>query len=193
MRRWLAGVEWPTLGMLVACYAVWALALWRLPAVSTWLAVPVAAWAIAQHSSLTHEAIHGHPTRWRWLNAALVALPLTLAIPFLRFRDSHLAHHADAILTDPYDDPESNFLADADWARLPAWRRLLLRFNNTLAGRLTAPRAARRVGDGTKRTGRWAPPWGRWPGWPPTGAPSAPATAPRSPDGSGTCRRWRWC
>lgn len=145
MRRILAAVEWPTLGVLVACYAVWAVALWWLPGVSLWLAVPVAGWAIAQHSSLTHEAIHGHPTRSPWLNAALVAPPLTLAIPFLRFRDSHLAHHTDAILTDPYDDPESNFLAEADWARLPGWRRGLLRFNNTLAGRLVVGPAVGQV------------------------------------------------
>ncbi len=31
----------------------------------------------------------------------------------------HMAHHRDAILTDPYDDPESNYLDPAVWARLP--------------------------------------------------------------------------
>ncbi len=44
------------------------------------------------------------------VNAALVFLPLTLLVPYLRFRDTHLAHHRDAVLTDPYDDPESNYL-----------------------------------------------------------------------------------
>ena len=63
MRVCLAGVEWPTLGLLVTCYAVWGVALWWLPGLSLWLAVPVAGWAIAQHASLTHEAIHGHPFR----------------------------------------------------------------------------------------------------------------------------------
>ena len=118
MRRRLAGVEWPTL----ACW-------WHatrsgggalgLPRLSLWLAVPVAAWAIAQHASLTHEAIHGHPFRDPRLNALLVPPPLALVIPYLRFRDSHLAHHRDAILTDPYDDPESNYLAERVWRRLP--------------------------------------------------------------------------
>jgi fatty acid desaturase len=126
-------VEWPTLLLLLACYGAWGAGLW-LPAP---LAVPLLAWAIAQHSSLTHEAIHGHPFPGRpGLNAALVAPALTLVVPFLRFRDSHLAHHRDADLTDPYDDPESNYLDPAVWDRLPAAARLMLRANNTLAGRL---------------------------------------------------------
>jgi len=134
--RLTAGVEWPTLGLLVACYAVWGAAVFWLPDLSLWLAVPVAGWAIAQHSSLQHEMIHGHPFRDARLNALLVALALTVVVPYLRFRDSHLAHHQDANLTDPYDDPESNYLAEGDWNRLPRAAQLLLRVNNTLAGRL---------------------------------------------------------
>ena len=129
-------VEWPTLLLLGACYGIWATALFWLPDLSLWVAVPVAAWAIAQHSSLQHEVIHGHPFRDARLNEALVFPALALVIPYRRFRDSHLAHHQDAILTDPYDDPESNYLADRDWRSLPAWLRLILRMNNTLAGRL---------------------------------------------------------
>jgi fatty acid desaturase len=129
-------VEWPTVALLVACYGLWGSAIFILPAISLWMAVAVAAWAIAQHSSLCHEAIHGHPTGSPSVNAALVFPALALVIPFGRFRDSHLAHHRDANLTDPYDDPESNYLARRDWEALPAAMRLLLRANNTLAGRL---------------------------------------------------------
>ena len=136
MERTLREVEWPTLGLLAGCYALWAAAVFWLPGVSLWLAVPVAGWAIAQHSSLQHEAIHGHPFRDARLNAALVFPALALVIPYARFRDTHLAHHQDAILTDPYDDPESNFMAERDWASIPRWLRAVLRVNNTLAGRL---------------------------------------------------------
>jgi fatty acid desaturase len=136
MGRQHASIEWPTLGLLAATYALWAGALWWLWPLAPWLAVPVAAWAIAQHSSLTHEVIHGHPTRSEALNALLVAPALTLVVPYLRFRDSHLAHHRDEYLTDPYDDPESNYLALRDWTALPRWLQALLRFNNTLLGRL---------------------------------------------------------
>ena len=128
--------EWPTWAMLAGTYLVWAVA-------TTWaaefwlpLAMVLVALAAAQHSSLSHEALHGHPTRIKWLNEALVFPALSLAIPYQRFRDSHLAHHNDEILTDPYDDPESNFLDPAVWQRLPVWFRAVLRFNNTLFGRL---------------------------------------------------------
>ncbi len=134
-RTWRAA-EWPTLALLAACYAAWAIAVFALPHLSLWLAVPVAAWAIAQHSSLQHEIIHGHPFRDPRWNEALVFPALTLVIPYRRFRDSHLAHHHDAELTDPYDDPESNYLAERDWNSLPRWLRAVLRVNNTLAGRL---------------------------------------------------------
>lgn len=48
----------------------------------------------------------------------------------------HLAHHQDAILTDPYDDPETNYLDPAVWARLPRLARALLTANNKLLGRM---------------------------------------------------------
>ena len=100
------------------------------------VAVIVAAVTIAFHASLQHEVLHGHPTGRRALDEALVWPALGLAIPFDRYRDTHLAHHRDAVLTDPYDDPESNYLDPAVWSRLPAWLRAVLRVNNTLAGRL---------------------------------------------------------
>ena len=129
-------VEWPTLALLVACYGLWALA-------TTWVAVlwlpagvVLTALAVALHSSLQHEVLHGHPFRSARLNAALVFPALGLFIPYGRFRDTHLAHHRDSVLTDPYDDPESNYLDPAVWARLPRPLRWLLRVNNTLAGRM---------------------------------------------------------
>lgn len=129
-------VEWGTLALIMACYGGWLAALWLLPGVSLWLTVLALGVMAALHSSLTHEALHGHPFRSRWLNEALMFLPLSLAIPYGRFRDTHLAHHEDEALTDPYDDPESNFQDPAVWARLPGWRKMLLRVNNTLLGRV---------------------------------------------------------
>ena len=132
----IAAVEWPTLAVLAGCYAVWAAGLFVLAPLSLWLAVPVVALTAALHSSLTHEAIHGHPTGSPLLNALLLAPPLTLFVPYLRFRDLHLAHHRDEFLTDPYDDPETNYLDPAVWDRLSPAAQRLLRFNNTLAGRM---------------------------------------------------------
>ncbi|SDD97505.1 fatty acid desaturase [Ruegeria marina] len=128
--------EWGTFALILGCYAAWLVAVFWLADLSLWLAVPVMGLVAALHSSLTHEALHGHPFRFRWLNEALMALPLTLCIPYNRFRDLHLAHHQDANLTDPYDDPESNYLDPAVWSRLPGWQRRLYAMNNTLMGRM---------------------------------------------------------
>jgi fatty acid desaturase len=90
---------------------------------------------VTLHSSLQHEALHGHPTRSAALNEALVFLPLGLLFPYRRFKSLHLKHHHNAALTDPYDDPESFYYAVADWHRVPAWLQAILDFNNTFLGR----------------------------------------------------------
>ncbi len=128
--------EWVTFGLIVGCYLAWLGTLFWLAGVSLWLAIPVMGLIAALHSSLTHEALHGHPFRQKWLNEALMALPLTLFIPFNRFRDLHLAHHCDANLTDPYDDPETNYLDPQVWAGLGMWQKRLYLLNNTLLGRM---------------------------------------------------------
>lgn len=134
--RAAARAEWPTLAMMGATWAVWLAATDPLWSVSPFLGVVVAGIAIAQYSSLQHEALHGHPFRDARLNAAVMTPALTLTVPYGRFRDTHLAHHHDPILTDPYDDPETNYLDPAVWAGLPRPVRALLRANNTLAGRV---------------------------------------------------------
>src|SRR6056297_2320134 len=128
--------EWPTILFLVLCYGGWAVATTWLAVLWLPLGVVMAAVFAALHSSLCHEALHGHPTGNAWVNEALVFPALSLFIPYQRFRDTHLAHHRDEFLTDPYDDPESNYMDPTVWTRLPGWVRRVLMFNNTLLGRL---------------------------------------------------------
>ena len=128
-------VEWLTLWLILGTYLAWIAGLW-FSAVWLPLGAIVTILAIVMHASLQHEVIHGHPVSCRITSQCLVAPSLNLAIPYLRFRDTHLAHHQDANLTDPYDDPESNYLDPEVWARLPFWVRGALRANNTMAGRL---------------------------------------------------------
>ena len=129
-------VEWPTLVVLVLCYALWAGATTLVATFSLSLAVVLTGLAITLHSSLQHEALHGHPTPWTIVNEALVFPALGLLVPYGRFRDLHLEHHRDAHLTDPYDDPESCYLDPKVWAQLPPLARRILTFNNTLLGRM---------------------------------------------------------
>ena len=128
-------IEWPTLAMLGLAYGAFAAGtlLWPVSAI---LSVIVTALAIAQFSSLQHEVLHGHPFRNQTLNEALVFPALTLTVPYGRFRDTHLAHHYDPNLTDPYDDPESNYMDPKVWERTSRPMQKLLRLNNTLLGRI---------------------------------------------------------
>ncbi|PTE13528.1 fatty acid desaturase [Pseudogemmobacter blasticus] len=136
MRNETVEVEWPTLLLLAGTYVAWGLATSVLWAALPPLGLLLAAVAIAQHSSLQHEALHGHPTKNATLNHLLVFPAIGLFYPYLRFRDTHLQHHYDPALTDPYDDPESNFLDPEVWNKLTPRYQALLRFNNTLAGRM---------------------------------------------------------
>ncbi len=128
-------MEWRTISLIAACYASW-LAAGVLYRVDVWAAIIVLVVTITLHSSLQHEAIHRHPTRHARWNEALVFLPLGLIVPFRRYRDLHLKHHATGRLTDPYDDPESFYRSLGDYARLPRVLRMLLAWNNVLAVRL---------------------------------------------------------
>ncbi|MFA3917666.1 fatty acid desaturase [Ruegeria hyattellae] len=128
--------EWGTFGLIVICYLFWAITIFWLSALSIPVAIIAAGGLVAFHASLTHEVLHGHPFRKQWINEALMALPLNLCIPYNRFRDLHLAHHRDANLTDPYDDPESNYLDPVRWSKMSRVLKVLYSFNNTLLGRI---------------------------------------------------------
>jgi fatty acid desaturase len=132
----LRRVEWPTVLLIAACYACWfALALLGgglNPAI--WIAG--VALLSALYWSLVHEIVHGHPTPNRLVNFALVYVPIGWVYALGRFSDGHLTHHATGELTDPFDDPESWYLAQRDWKDLSVAGRLFLTVNNTLAGRM---------------------------------------------------------
>lgn len=129
-------IEWPTLAVAVVIYAGFAALTWFYHALPLWLVIPLAGYLVAWHGSLQHECIHQHPTRRRRLNEALVLPNLWLWMPYRTYRDSHLAHHRDERLTDPIDDPESYYLTTEQWQRLGPAGRAVMRFRNTLVGRL---------------------------------------------------------
>ena len=129
-------VEWPTLALLVTVHGGWigVLAMAGLlgPLVAILMLVPI----LVLHASLQHEVIHGHPFRDQRLNDLMGALPVGLFVPYERFRDTHLSHHFDPNLTDPYDDPETNYLDGMAWDRMSRSTRTVWRLNNTLLGRI---------------------------------------------------------
>ena len=128
--------EWPTLGVLGGCYLLWLGVTAFHAELGHWLAVPLLMLILAQHSSLQHEALHGHPFRQGWLNELTVFPALGLWLPYRRFRDMHLRHHRVPTLTDPHDDPESFYLPLTRWRVIGPWMYALLTFNNSLFGRM---------------------------------------------------------
>ena len=129
-------VEWPTIALLLATYSAFGLLTWFANALPWWLLLPIGGYVVCLHGSITHEAVHGHPTRNGALNAGLVFPNLVLWVPYLRYAHLHRVHHNDDTLTDPFDDPESWFLTPRDWSELAPQTRWLLTANNTLVGRM---------------------------------------------------------
>ncbi len=130
------GGEWPTVILIILVYAVLATLVWFHQQLSWWLIMAVGAYFAALHSSLQHEVLHGHPTGNRMINEALVFATPHFWLPYPRYRDTHLAHHNDAHLTDPVRDPETYYMLPEDWAALPGLKQSLYNMNNTLAGRM---------------------------------------------------------
>ena len=129
-------IEWPTLALLMACYGLWGSAGYLLYPFFPIGALVLMGVAVALHSSLQHEVLHGHPTRNARLNEALVFAPLGIFYPYRSYKRTHLQHHADERLTDPFDDPESYYRALNDWEMTSVLLQRLLAWNNTLIGRL---------------------------------------------------------
>jgi len=132
----LGNIESITAVLIAACYALWLCAglLWTTP--YWWVGMLILPWVAAFHTSLQHEAVHGHPTPWPLLNELLVSLPLAGVFPYRRYRDLHLLHHNDINLTDPYEDPESYFWPLASYRAMRPFMRVMFEINNTFAGRL---------------------------------------------------------
>ena len=132
----IAAIEWPTLALTLATYGSW-LAITacygHLPLV---VVASLGTVLVTLHGSLQHEIIHGHPTRSALFNRLTVVVPLSLWLPFARYRRSHLAHHVDARLTDPFDDPESFYWTKEGWTGLGPMARAVHRLQQTLAGRI---------------------------------------------------------
>ena len=98
-------MEWPTVLLAVVIYGGWCAFTWAYASIPAWLGLPVLAILVAWHGSLQHEVLHGHPTRWRGLNDLIGIFPISLWIPYTRYKRLHLKHHNNERLTDPIDDP----------------------------------------------------------------------------------------
>src|SRR5947208_12747338 len=84
----LRRLEAPTWGLALAIYGGWGALTWGYGALPWWLVLPLGAWLTAWHMSFQHEVVHGHPTRSRRVNDALGFAPLSLWLPYARYRQT---------------------------------------------------------------------------------------------------------
>ncbi len=134
-RRLSRAIEWPTVALGACIYLSWALVTLFNESLPWWALLATGGWLCAWHNSFQHELIHGHPTRWQGVNRRFGLLPLSLWLPFDRYRALHLSHHRDHFLTDPIEDPETQYFTAPSWLRLGAIGRGISRVCARLAGR----------------------------------------------------------
>ncbi|AHM73111.1 fatty acid desaturase [Yersinia hibernica] len=136
-RSWVWRLELPTWALIGVIYTGWftCVIYWQqLGAVmGSVLLILLSAW----YMSLQHELIHGHPTRWRWVNQLLGTLPLAVWYPYIFYRDSHIQHHRDENLTHPEKDPECYYYTAEQWLYFTPLFKSIVRVSNTFIGRVT--------------------------------------------------------
>ncbi|WP_095097603.1 fatty acid desaturase [Pseudomonas sp. Irchel 3A5] len=128
--------EWPTWLLLAGFYLAWAVIVFYGGVLGEGFTIVLLVPLVVLWMSIQHELIHGHPTRWPTINRALGFLPFAVWYPYDIYRDTHLAHHNDTVLTVPGQDPESRYVSGVFWLRSPRSIRMLLWVNKTLGGRL---------------------------------------------------------
>jgi len=129
------GFEWPTWLVVLAVYGGWAGLVLGYRSLPLWLTWPALVVVVAWFMSLQHELLHGHPTRNKAFNRLLGLFPMSAWYPYDVYRDSHLAHHRDELLTTPGIDPESNYVHPDVYARMNLWQRFRVWALRTVVGR----------------------------------------------------------
>lgn len=119
-------VEWPTVSLAIAVYGGWLAVTACAAMLPMPLLVLLGGWFLGWHGSLQHETIHGHPTRWRWVNDLIGGMPLSLWLPYGVYRRTHMAHHRSPHPTHPLHDPESRYVMGGGLATVVAKLRATL-------------------------------------------------------------------
>ncbi|MBN3757368.1 fatty acid desaturase [Paraburkholderia sp. Tr-20389] len=128
--------EWPTWLLIGTIYGGWFFVASHARVLGLSVAIALLAVFSAWYMSLQHELLHGHPTRFAFVNGLIGFAPLAVWFPYRVYRDLHLQHHDDPHLTHPEIDPESYFVSSDAWRQAGPLTRALLVARNTFFGRL---------------------------------------------------------
>ncbi|MDN0121145.1 fatty acid desaturase [Yersinia frederiksenii] len=135
-RSWMWRLELPTWALIGVIYTGWFACVIYWQQLGTVLGSVLLILLSTWYMSLQHELIHGHPTRWRWVNQLLGTLPLAIWYPYGLYRDSHIQHHKNEDLTHPEKDPECYYYTAEQWRHFPLLFKSIIRISNTFIGRL---------------------------------------------------------
>ena len=80
-RAVVKAIEWPTVFLWLVCWGLWLIGVFVLPMISMLLAGVVLTLVLVLQSSLSHEALHGHPFVSRRVNDGLAMVSLGLFVP----------------------------------------------------------------------------------------------------------------
>ncbi len=130
-----ARTEWPTWLILLAVHAAWVGALIVHESLGKVLTSMILIVVCAWYMSIQHELVHGHPTRFRWVNKVLGFAPLAVWFPYTLYAESHLRHHNDKNLTLPDVDPETHYVSDRRWHSSGTFMRILYTARKSFWGR----------------------------------------------------------
>lgn len=128
--------EWPTVILIVCFFAAFGAVIATHRSIPWTVEFAVLVFLGGLWMSIEHELLHGHPFRSTWVNTAIGITPISLWIPYLRYKTLHVKHHRSD-LTFPDDDPESYYMAPELWNRAGNVRRVYLLFLRTVPGRVT--------------------------------------------------------
>lgn len=135
-QSWLWRSELPTWLLMVTIYSGWFATLAFHQTLGIFASTAMLILFTTWYMSLQHELIHGHPTRWPRLNQLFGLLPLAVWYPYGLYRDSHLAHHRNQLLTVPGEDPETYYFSAERWQHFSEWQQRVIHWRNTFVGRL---------------------------------------------------------
>lgn len=138
-------IEWLTVALVAAFFTAWLMVVLGHRAIPWPVQLVVLAYLGGLWMSIGHELLHGHPTPWNWVNTTVGFVPLSLWLPFGRYKTTHVQHHRSD-LTDPFDDPETTYFAPAAWQQAGRWKRRYFLALRTTPVRFTigVPRAIMR-------------------------------------------------
>ncbi|MCE2517099.1 MAG: fatty acid desaturase [Alphaproteobacteria bacterium] len=134
--------RYSALALLLLVYGLWAVLMmmggaWASSPLGYAVNVILLTLLVTLHSSLSHEAIHGHLVPSSRLNDALVQANIALLIPYDRYKALHQQHHDCPDKGDPLSDPESYYVLPDKWQNTSMVTRGLYKIRSSLFGRLT--------------------------------------------------------